>query len=232
MFDIGGVNQVRVRRDDGEGSPYSAPVTLIIDPLTTFASENQLRVLAIDRKEDQITFRWRLGDINGKETHPYFEYVKEGEPIIESLGDFPPQAVEAFVEISEQSLSVPCGVFWALQSLSGLFSGPSVSASLPGTSALSTLEPSRPACEETPAPAPAYVFSDAYHHRDHLGNLRVVTDGAGNKVSGHDYYPYGFENTTDRSGGSRRRFTGHERDEATVLDYMMGRVHASAQQAS
>ncbi len=51
----------------------------------------------------------------------------------------------------------------------------------------------------------------------------MVTDEAGWKIAAHDYYPFGMETTSDDGAGSRRRFTGHERDAVTGLDYMLAR---------
>jgi RHS repeat-associated protein len=79
------------------------------------------------------------------------------------------------------------------------------------------------------------VWVNTFHHRDHLGSLRVVTDGGGWRVGeGHDYYPFGMEMVpagTDTRGGSRKRFTGHERDEGSGLDYMLGRYYGAGHAA-
>ncbi|MCE5247228.1 RHS repeat-associated core domain-containing protein, partial [bacterium] len=66
-----------------------------------------------------------------------------------------------------------------------------------------------------------------YHHRDHLGSLRVATDAAGAHADAHDYYPFGGEMGPVASS-SRKKFTGHERDEETGLDYMLARYHSPA----
>jgi RHS repeat-associated protein len=50
-------------------------------------------------------------------------------------------------------------------------------------------------------------------------------------LSGHDYYPFGREmlaSGDSGTGGSRRRFTNHERDEQTGLDYMLHRYDGAA----
>jgi RHS repeat-associated protein len=70
------------------------------------------------------------------------------------------------------------------------------------------------------------MFVDFYHHRDHLGTLRVVTDDAGAVVSLHDFYPFGiemFDPAQGPQGETRMRYTMHERDAATGTDYMMAR---------
>ena len=66
-----------------------------------------------------------------------------------------------------------------------------------------------------------------YHHRDHLGSLRVATDGAGALADAHDYYPFGGEMGPVASS-SRKKFTGHERDEETGLDYMLARYYPAS----
>lgn len=67
----------------------------------------------------------------------------------------------------------------------------------------------------TPIPLPVYRFADAFHHRDHLGSLRIVTDGAGWKQEAYDYYPYGRQMVpygTSEAGQTAFRFGGMERD--------------------
>ena len=58
-----------------------------------------------------------------------------------------------------------------------------------------------------------------HFHLDHLGTPRLVTGDQGQKVSEHDYYPFGVEippTFQDTASGYDReepmRFTGHERD--------------------
>lgn len=82
--------------------------------------------------------------------------------------------------------------------------------------------------QRDPPSTAGYVFAHAFHHRDHLGNLRIVTDAGGWKVgAGNDYYPFGREVDVDAGNGSRRRFTGHERDGNTGMDYMLARYYGS-----
>ena len=77
--------------------------------------------------------------------------------------------------------------------------------------------------------APDGTASEWYHHRDHLGSLRIVTDEAGRKAEAHDWYPYGQEMASWTASGAttRKLFTGHERDAETGLDYMLARYYAS-----
>jgi RHS repeat-associated protein len=64
-------------------------------------------------------------------------------------------------------------------------------------------------------------------HRDHLGSTRVVTDIDGRVVAASSFEPFGEEVAwrEPRLGAEEtaHRFTGHERDEASGLDYMMAR---------
>ncbi|MCX6611625.1 MAG: putative toxin [Acidobacteria bacterium] len=72
---------------------------------------------------------------------------------------------------------------------------------------------------------------------DHLGSVRLVTDGAGAVKQRRDYGPFGEElETASRTailgygtGGQRHRFTGKERDLETGLDYFGARYLASSQ---
>jgi RHS repeat-associated protein len=64
-------------------------------------------------------------------------------------------------------------------------------------------------------------------HVDHLGSTRVVTDGSGAIVSQHDFHPFG-EEIAPTFDYSTKRFTGHERDEETGLDYMSARYYGSS----
>jgi RHS repeat-associated protein len=65
-----------------------------------------------------------------------------------------------------------------------------------------------------------------FYHKDHLGTPRLVTDEDGNAVSRHDYEPFGVE-FPGAHNPNTRRFTGHERDFETGLDYMGARYFAS-----
>jgi RHS repeat-associated protein len=67
---------------------------------------------------------------------------------------------------------------------------------------------------------------DRFHHRDHLGSLRVSFDERGWPTARHDFYPFGRE-MRPAPGESRRMFTGHERDAGSGLDYMLARYGGS-----
>ena len=79
-------------------------------------------------------------------------------------------------------------------------------------------------------PKPSSVARNWYH-KDHLGTPRLVTDESGNIVSQHDYEPFGVELTrvdpAAANNPNTHRFTGHERDNETGLDYMMARYFMS-----
>ena len=76
---------------------------------------------------------------------------------------------------------------------------------------------------------------------DHLGTPRMVMDesGALAGVSRHDYLPFGEEIGASVGGRTiaqgyegddvRQKFTGHERDAETELDFMRARYYAKAQ---
>jgi len=71
-----------------------------------------------------------------------------------------------------------------------------------------------------------------HFHTDHLGSVRAVTNATGQRIAYHLYYPYGQELTAFNQDTERMKFTGHERDLASLagagddLDYMHAR-HAS-----
>jgi RHS repeat-associated protein len=78
-----------------------------------------------------------------------------------------------------------------------------------------------------------YLSSGQQRHFDvdHLGSIRLVTDGGGNQVGFHRYYPFGKEQTALQES-ERMKFTGHERDLANMagdgddLDYMHARHYS------
>jgi RHS repeat-associated protein len=73
-----------------------------------------------------------------------------------------------------------------------------------------------------------------YYHLDAIGNVRAVTNAAGQVVERHDYLPFGEECTTGPcasnpglDAGQPRKFTGKERDVETGLDYFGARYYGS-----
>ncbi len=66
----------------------------------------------------------------------------------------------------------------------------------------------------------------SYYLADHLGSTRSLVDGNGIVTSTYDYRPYGKVLATSGTDASRFRFTGHERDAESGLDYMLARSYA------
>ncbi|MBP7989021.1 RHS repeat-associated core domain-containing protein [Candidatus Neomicrothrix sp.] len=60
---------------------------------------------------------------------------------------------------------------------------------------------------------------------DHLGSTRLVLDEEGVSLGGWKYYPFGTEAEASGPAENRKRFTGHERDTDTALDYMLARYY-------
>ncbi len=63
-------------------------------------------------------------------------------------------------------------------------------------------------------------------HSDHLGSTRVVSNEAGLSVAVMHYFPFGEEIPPAAPRVTTRRFTGHERDDETRLDYMLARGYS------
>jgi len=66
-----------------------------------------------------------------------------------------------------------------------------------------------------------------FYHHDHLGSPVVVTGFDGRVVSKQKYFPFG-EEYGGGGGTLTHRFTGHERDPESGLDYMMARYYSAA----
>jgi RHS repeat-associated protein len=64
-------------------------------------------------------------------------------------------------------------------------------------------------------------------HTDHLGSVRLITDAAAKVVSRHVYFPFGQEVGPIVRTPSSHKFTGHERDLDTGLDYMLARYYSA-----
>jgi RHS repeat-associated protein len=63
-----------------------------------------------------------------------------------------------------------------------------------------------------------------HFHLDHLGTPRLITGNGGAKVSLHHYHAFGRESSDPAQDNERKKFTGHERDFAS-LDYMHARYY-------
>jgi RHS repeat-associated protein len=73
------------------------------------------------------------------------------------------------------------------------------------------------------------TYSDAayFHHRDWLGNLRVVTDQTGSIRQTCTNLPYGDGLTCTAAGVTPTHFTGYTRDTETNLDFANARYYTS-----
>ncbi len=225
-------NYLRVRRDDGEVGAYSNAVTVAYDPDVNAQSANQVRAVSVSRSGTDVQVRWQLFQANGKALRLYYERADGGGTLLLTPAGL--AAGTTTFMIQNQSLTVECGYFYLTQQISGpSWTGPSPSSGLPPAASSMDFGANQNCDQEPPPPPPSGpTWVNTFHHRDHLGSLRIVTDAAGWKVGdGHDYYPFGMEMVpggTDTRGGSRKRFTGHERDEASGLDYMFARYATSS----
>ena len=68
--------------------------------------------------------------------------------------------------------------------------------------------------------------SRKYYLADHLGSTRSLVDEAGTVIAAYDYWPYGKILATSGTDATHFRFTGHERDAESELDYMLARSYA------
>ena len=95
--------------------------------------------------------------------------------------------------------------------------------SRPVLATIALLVCSAPAFAQAPAPAgpPGTV---RYYHADALGSVRAVTDANGNVVARHDYFPFGDE-PANAPNPAAQRFTGHERDRESGMDYFGARYY-------
>jgi RHS repeat-associated protein len=74
----------------------------------------------------------------------------------------------------------------------------------------------------------AKTFRWEFFSWDHLGSVSVVTDATGAKVWETKYLPYGEEIGTSAASNNSHRFTSHERDGDTGLDYMNARYYTNS----
>ncbi|MFH1255610.1 MAG: RHS repeat-associated core domain-containing protein [bacterium] len=67
--------------------------------------------------------------------------------------------------------------------------------------------------------------STHYVHSDHLGGSNAITDSNGQIEQLIDYYPFGEMRINEKEGSfdEKRKFTGHEYDKKTELNYMVAR---------
>ena len=83
-------------------------------------------------------------------------------------------------------------------------------------------------------PLPARAQGVEYYHLDGIGNVRAVTNQAGQVTERHDYLPFGEECTVgvcagnpQVGAGQAKKFTGKERDTETSLDYFGARYYGN-----
>ena len=67
-----------------------------------------------------------------------------------------------------------------------------------------------------------------HFHVDHLGSPVLITDDSGQRVATHKYWPFGAEAPGTDADGERLKFTGHERDNGSALDYMHARYYSAS----
>ena len=67
----------------------------------------------------------------------------------------------------------------------------------------------------------------SYYLADHLGSTRSLVDESGTVTAAYDYWPYGKILASSGAGATHFRFTGHERDSESGLDYMLARSYAN-----
>ncbi|NJN63602.1 MAG: RHS repeat-associated core domain-containing protein [Acidobacteria bacterium] len=170
------------------------------------------------------TLRWEVAASNGKGTKIYFR--QPGGTVVTVTPMALPPASKTLA-LSSQSLSIGCGSFFMTQKhpQTGLESSATGDLEL-------VLDAGSHGCDPPPGPEDppqeGDIYVDRFHHRDHLGSLRVVTDAAGNRIEGMDYYPFGMELVPDGESlgaTSRMKYTGHERDENAGMDYMLARYY-------
>ncbi len=224
-------NALRIKAEGANESDWSAPMTLSVNVGLASSAPNQVRTIAVGRNGSNIVIRWSLLQANGKGFRVYFRRADTG-----TLALLTPQGLAAgtmSLSVPSQSLGSPCGsVFIRQWTPPMLETEDSIGTDMPGP-ASGPPRPGEGPCPGggggTPGSGPERpMLAESYHHRDHLGSLRMVTDDAGREVAGGavDYYPYGLEIVPPgfaRADASVRKYTGHERDEASGLDYMMAR---------
>ena len=66
----------------------------------------------------------------------------------------------------------------------------------------------------------------SYYLADHLGSTRSLIDEAGDVTAAYDYWPYGKMLASSGAESTHFKFTGHERDAESRLDYMLERSYA------
>ncbi|MXZ75600.1 MAG: RHS repeat-associated core domain-containing protein, partial [Gemmatimonadetes bacterium] len=64
-----------------------------------------------------------------------------------------------------------------------------------------------------------------YYLKDHLGSTRILLSSSGTAAATYDYWPYGEVLATGGTDATPFKFTGHERDAESGLDFMQYRTY-------
>ncbi len=224
-------NYVQLRRENGLGSGLFAALTVAVDTSVLPNSENQIRSIGASWSGTDIVVRWQLREQNNKPVIIRFRDAATGTTYQLHPQALPPGTSQ--LVLPSQALQAPSGSFEGLQqNAGGGLTGPSLGGNLgSGAAGYINFDPGGGTSGGTTPQPPqeGYTFAESYHHRDHLGSLRVASTGSGVvEVGGRaDLYPFGMRMSSAAVGGSRRLFTGHERDRGSGLDYMMARYDAA-----
>jgi RHS repeat-associated protein len=222
-------NYIRIRAEGVDGAAYSAPVTFSHDPNVNGSSASQVKAVAISRVGTNVVVRWMLNQDNQKKFRIWYRRIDSGALILISPSAGLAASTREF-SIPSQGLQSNCGSLGVTQINTGGTETNSLEADLPGAG-INDVGDNDP-CEEPPIPPnpPTTIVVNVYHHRDHLGSTRVVSDAAGWSTERYDYFPYGRQMVTDGSsegGQTTFRYTGHERRAYVGQDYMFVRVKAT-----
>ena len=211
----GETNTLQFRTTSPEESAYSLPVNVVVDPSVTSGTPNQVRAVAVSHSGNDLVVRWKLLAENGQKTRVYFKPEGSSQRMLLTATALS-AGVRQYV-LSNQTYSLVCGEF----TLDSVITGQPSQTSAP----IQT-----PACSTSAAapvtPTTGGFLVDRFHHRDHLGSLRVSFDERGWPTARHDFYPFGREMRPGLAE-SRRLFTGHERDAGSGLDYMLARYYSA-----
>ncbi len=221
-------NFLRFRKESPPETGYSAPVTLTLDPTVNSASPNQVRSLAVSRSGNNILLRWSVATDNGKGFRIYFRPKDGGTTVL-----LTPQGLASTARsytVSSQALASGCLEFFLRQfTVQGeTADGPHTDLGTPlaGSDGRAN-DPCQPGGGSGSNAPSGYTFLEHFQMRDHLGSLRVVSDETGAVEEKLDFYPFGQEISFGTLGDeSERKYTGHQRDGRTGLDYMMARFKA------
>ena len=64
-----------------------------------------------------------------------------------------------------------------------------------------------------------------YYLKDHLGSTRILLSSSGTAAATYDYWPYGEILASGGTGSTHFKYTGHERDSESGLDFMQYRTY-------